>query len=59
MSRPTAEQVAVREEIMRRCALLQYMGDACIMADYTDRDCKEAVEVYGWVLELPKEIFDE
>ena len=40
-----------RAEILRRCEILQYMGDCAIMSDFYASSDQELVEDYSWVLD--------
>lgn len=40
-----------RAEILRRCEILQYMGDCSIMSDFYQSSDQELVEDYSWVLD--------
>jgi len=40
-----------REEIVRRCAILRYMGDDGIGCDYDQSNDEQLVDHYSWVLD--------
>ncbi len=40
-----------REEIVRRCAILRYMGDDGIGCDYNQSNDQQLVDHYSWVLD--------
>tara|TARA_Y100000114_G_scaffold109492_1_gene102998 strand:- start:300 stop:623 length:324 start_codon:yes stop_codon:yes gene_type:complete len=41
----------IRIEILRRCEILQYLGDCGIMSDFDDSTDEQLVEYYSWVLD--------
>ena len=41
----------IRIEILRRCEILQYLGDCAIMSDFYDSTDEQLVEDYSWVLD--------
>jgi len=41
----------IREEILRRCKILRYEGDASIMSNYYESTDQELVDDYSWVLD--------
>ena len=48
---PLPLSVETREEILRRCEILKYMGDSAISSDYSDSTDQELVDRYSGVLD--------
>jgi len=40
-----------RNEILRRCEILKYMGDCSIMSDFYESSDQDLVDEYSWVLD--------
>ena len=41
----------IKTEILRRCEILQHMGDSSIMPDFYQSSDEQLVEDYSWVLD--------
>jgi hypothetical protein len=48
---PLPLSAEIRKEILRRCEILQYMGDCSISSIYYESTDEELVDRYSWVLD--------
>tara|TARA_B100000902_G_scaffold398699_1_gene466452 strand:+ start:2216 stop:2386 length:171 start_codon:yes stop_codon:yes gene_type:complete len=44
--------MAIKEQIIQRCKILEFLGDAAVGSDYLHLDDKKLLSSYGWVLEI-------